>query len=133
MSEFIAVRWVKKLKTGPQPEICGLADTGADAKLGGVEIDLSKDVVHLSTRFVLQADLERRVRVAEEVHCFRVRRLRVVRLRPAISPLKIALFAGTWGVRRPVYRMVGAGSGSLMVETAKEAAVDVSPVVKSPG
>jgi hypothetical protein len=63
----------------------------------------------------------------------RVFRRRVCKRRPATNPLKIALGAGTWGVRRPVYRMVGAGPGRLRSGTARDDAVDVSPRVKSPG
>jgi hypothetical protein len=45
MSAFIAIRWAKKLKNLPQPEICRLADTGTEMELGGMEVDLPKNVM----------------------------------------------------------------------------------------
>ena len=69
MSEFIAVGWGKKLETGPQPEVCGLADTGTDAKLGGMEVDLPEDIVKLTPGFSDETHVHACVAVPEKVHC----------------------------------------------------------------
>jgi hypothetical protein len=68
MSEFIAVGGVKKLETGPQPEVCGLADTGTDAKLGGMEIDLTKGVVELTPWESDETHVDACVGVPEQIH-----------------------------------------------------------------
>jgi hypothetical protein len=68
MSEFIAVGGVKKLENVPQPEIGGLADTRADAKLRGVEVDLPEDVVELTPWGSDETHVHDCVGVPEKIH-----------------------------------------------------------------
>ena len=69
MSEFIAVGGVKKLKTGPQPNVRGLADTGTDAKLGGMEVNLAENIVQLTPGFSDETHVHACVAVPEQIHC----------------------------------------------------------------
>jgi len=69
MSDVITVVRAKKLKNLPQPDIgCG-QDTGADAKLRRVEVELAKEIMELSAGLVFQAHLNDRIGIAKEVHC----------------------------------------------------------------
>jgi hypothetical protein len=69
MSDVITVVRAKKLKNLPQPDIgCG-QDTGADAKLRRVEVELAKEIMELAARFVFETDVHDGVGVAEKVHC----------------------------------------------------------------
>jgi hypothetical protein len=68
MSAFITVVRAKKLKNFPQPDIgCG-QDAGADAKLRRMKVDLPEQVMKLAARFILEAHLNDRIGIAEEVH-----------------------------------------------------------------
>ena len=51
MSAFITVVWAKKLKNFPQPDICRRQDTGTEADLRFVEINLAEDVVQFTPWF----------------------------------------------------------------------------------
>jgi hypothetical protein len=65
MSAFITVVRAKKLENLPQPDIgCG-QDTGADAKLCRVEVELAEQVMKLAARFILETDVYECVGVAE--------------------------------------------------------------------
>jgi hypothetical protein len=69
MSAFITVIRAKKLENLPQPDIGRGQDTGTDAKLRGVEVELAKEIMELTARFVFQAHLNDRIGIAKEVHC----------------------------------------------------------------
>ena len=69
MSEFIAVGGVKKLETGPQPDVRGLADTRTDVKLRGMEIQLTKGVMELTPWESDETHVDACVGVAEQIHC----------------------------------------------------------------
>jgi hypothetical protein len=68
MSEFIAVGWAKKLETGPQPDICGLADTGTDAKLGGMKVHLTEGVMEFTPWESDETHVDACVGVPEQIH-----------------------------------------------------------------
>lgn len=68
MSEFIAVGGVKKLKTGPQPDVRRLADTGTDAKLGGMEVNLAENIVQLTPGGSDETHVHACVAVPEKIH-----------------------------------------------------------------
>jgi hypothetical protein len=69
MSDVITVIRAKKLENLPQPDIGRGQDTGADAKLRRVEVELAEQVMELSARFVFETDLNDRIGIAKEVHC----------------------------------------------------------------
>jgi hypothetical protein len=69
MSAFITVIRAKKLENLPQPDIGRGQDTGTDAKLRRVEVELTEQVMELSAGLVFQAHLNDRIGIAKEVHC----------------------------------------------------------------
>jgi hypothetical protein len=68
MSAFITVVRAKKLKNLPQPDIGRSQDTGTDAKLRGVEVELTEQVMELAARLVFETDVHDGVGVAEKIH-----------------------------------------------------------------
>jgi hypothetical protein len=67
MRWFIVVDGAKKRKGFARPGT--QSATRTDTNLLGVDGDAAKDIVHLATRFVLEAEMEDRVGIPEEIHC----------------------------------------------------------------
>jgi hypothetical protein len=63
---FIIVDRAKKRKSLARPGT--QSSTGTDPDLLGKDEDLAKDVIYFLARLALEADMEDRFRVAEEVH-----------------------------------------------------------------
>lgn len=66
MRWFIIVDGAKKRKGFARPGT--QSATRTDTNLLGVDGDAAKDIVHLTTRFVLEAEMEDRVGIPEEIH-----------------------------------------------------------------
>lgn len=70
MSEFIAVVRAKKLENLPQPDVCGLQDTGTDADLRFVEEDLAEQVMQLTPGLSDETHVDECVGVPEKIHAY---------------------------------------------------------------